>query len=359
MKRLSDHLRRTQHLPLLVTAAGLALLSAAGFVLLSALGGLLQSQQAAVSFRGESGLAFAQVSAFFPAGTDISETEVYAFRDALEEKLTGESLEAPENGSLYMDAYSAAATVTVESEKAQASVTARGVGGDFFHFHPLRLRAGRYLLRDDLMHDTVLLDEELAWMLFGGVELEGMTIRVNDTPYRVAGVVAREDDFASTRALAARGSEDGGLLFMAWDALNAAVGAPIDTYELVSANPIENFAYSALEEEFPDAVLQENSGRFGFLHILQVLGAFGTRAMQTAAVAYPDWENAARLVEDVMAAVLLLSLLCAVLPALLLLAAAVRLLRRAVRTARVRLPVLAEEYHTRRYHRRQTAERGG
>ncbi|MCD8001843.1 MAG: hypothetical protein LUE95_04575, partial [Oscillospiraceae bacterium] len=111
--------------------------------------------------------------------------------------------------------------------------------------------------------------------------------------------------------------------------------------------------------DYQVAVFQENSGRFGFLHILQVLGAFGTRAMQTAAVAYPDWENAARLVEDVMAAVLLLSLLCAVLPALLLLAAAVRLLRRAVRTARARLPVLAEEYHTRRYHRRQTAERGG
>ena len=117
-----------------------------------------------------------------------------------------QSLEAPENGSLYIDAYSTSATVTVSSDSSgsggSAQVEAVAVGGEFFYFHPLQLRSGAYISSDDLMDDLVVLMRRLAWRLFGGVELEGMTITLNGKPFVVAGVVSRENDFATKKLTA-------------------------------------------------------------------------------------------------------------------------------------------------------------
>ena len=54
------------------------------------------------------------------------------------------------------------------------------VGGQFFEFHPLRLLSGSYIAEGDLSPDRVLLDRELAWELFGGTELTGMSVEVKE-----------------------------------------------------------------------------------------------------------------------------------------------------------------------------------
>lgn len=267
-----------------------------------AVGNMLGAQQAAERFRGDSETRFAQVSAFFPVGAGKSLSDIYTFRQSVETALTGASLEAPENGSLWTDAYSAEAKITLTGSRGSASVTALGVGGDWFFFHPLRLLSGGYIRETDLMHDRVVLDEALAWKLFGGTDLAGMTVTIGDKPYIVAGVIARETDFASKKAY---GGEAG--LFMSYDVMNDVSPADISSYELCCADPISGFALDVAETGFPDAVVLQNTGRFSFGSAVGLLRHFGERSMDADGVIFPYWENAARYAEDYAALFLTLA----------------------------------------------------
>ena len=61
-------------------------------------------------------MRFAQIACFLPVGKGKEESDILSFRQTLDTKLMEQSLEAPENGSLYIDAYSTSATVTVSSD---------------------------------------------------------------------------------------------------------------------------------------------------------------------------------------------------------------------------------------------------
>ena len=374
-----------KRLRLIIVCVALSLVSLASFILFSRLGGMLYSQQAAERFRGESveekksifaelienslfakkdedtgtektaalntGV-YAQVSAFFPVGGYITEEQIYSFRSAMESRFVDVSLEAPKKGSLYKDAYCAAGTVTVSSEKASATVSAIGIGGDFFLFHPLYLRSGSYISGSDLVHDAIVVDEELAWRLFGGVDLAGMKVQIGGEPYIIAGVVSREDDFASKSAYTL-----GAGLYMAYDKLNAISETGISVYEIVSADPVDSFVKSQAEESFPGAVVVENSSRFSVPGIWRVIKDFGKRSMNTSGVIFPYWENAARYVEDILAVVLIIAVLTAVFPFVTIIVAAVKLIKSGVRKLKETVPELAERYSERRYERMEEKRR--
>jgi hypothetical protein len=288
------------------------------------------------------------VSVFFPVGKEMDEAGVYAFRGTLESKLNEASIEAPEDGSLYRDAYSVPGELSVSGPRGAATTPVLGVGGDYFLFHPLHLLSGGYINESDLMHDRVVLDEELAWKLFGGSDVAGLTVTIAEKPYLIAGVVRREEDFADQRAYT-----DGAGLFMAYDALNALSETGIGCYELVCASPVSGFAGDIAEEGFPNAVMVENSRRFKAGSIFGVIGDFGERSMNTAGVVYPYWENAARLLEDYLALLLLLSLLCGLFPAVCAGAALVIGLRRLSRRGRAAMPALRDRMEERAWKRRK------
>jgi hypothetical protein len=114
----------------------LTLLASVCLVIFSTLGQKLQSQQAAKRFTGDSGERFAQASAFFPVGKGTDEAGIYGFRETMEEKLSEASIEAPENGSLWADCYSAQGEVNVTGPRGSSNASVIGVGGDYFLFHP-------------------------------------------------------------------------------------------------------------------------------------------------------------------------------------------------------------------------------
>jgi len=277
---------------------------------------------AAERFRGESDTRFAQIAAFMPVGGGKSEEDILAFRETLENKFIEQALEAPENGSLYVDAYSGRSDVTITSDHGSAAVTAFGVGGDFFYFHPLMLRSGAYIAERDLMDDLVVLDEVLAWRLFGGTELAGLTVQIGGVPFVVSGVVAMEDDFASS---AAYGGE--GCLFVSFSAMKKLdEDAVIDCYEIVLPDPITGYGRSVVEETFDrqSCDVVENSSRYTIGSLLQVAKDFGHRSMRASGVIYPYWENALRLTEDYAALLLVLAVLFALAPAVSAVALAIR-----------------------------------
>lgn len=326
---------------LLILNIILILAAAASIVGVRIMANTLESLTAAERFRGGGETRFAQLACFLPVGEGKTEEDILTFRQSLEGKMVEQSLEAPEGGRLYIDAYCAAASVNVNSEGGAASVEAVGVGGDFFYFHPFQLRSGAYFDGEDLMDDLVVLDEELAWKLFGGTDLAGMTVYINEEPFVVAGVISREEDFASKKAY----SGDGGL-FMSFSAMSRLIEeVTISSYEVVMPDPISGYAKGVVKEIFPigkgDVV--ENSDRYGLPHLVtEVIGGFGQRSMRTNGVVYPYWENAVRLTEDYAALLLALAVVFGICPAGFALVFGILAVRRGYRYLKKTVPEKVE-----------------
>ena len=142
------------------------------------------------------------------------------------------------------------------------------------------------------MGDRVLLDNNLAWRLFGGTELAGMTITVNKIPFVIAGVVAREGDFASGKA---NSSET--LLFMSMETYSKFKDCPISVYEIVMPEVVKGYSKDLLNKHFSEAVFKTNTGRFSIPSLLHTIRNFDRLPMQTDSVTLPYWENAARCME--------------------------------------------------------------
>ena len=317
--------------------AALLLASAASLIGLGVVRRALVSVTAAERFRGGTDVRFAQIGCFLPVGQGKTEEDIFKFRQTLDSKLVEQSLEAPENGSLYLDAYCGMGTVTaVGNNGVSASVGAIGVGGDFFFFHPLVLRSGSYIQGGDLMDDLVVLDEETAWKLFGAVDLAGMPMTINGKDFVVSGVAAREDDFATKKAY---GGDSG--IFMSYSALSRLLeDTDISCYELVMPDPISGFAQNLVKENFSvgSGDIVENSSRYALGHLWQVIRDFGNRSMRTNGVIYPYWENAARLTEDYAAIFLFAALLTGFVPACCAVVLTVRTVIRTYRFLKKRVP---------------------
>ena len=304
----------------------LALLALGCFFAAWRLGLLLPSQQEAKRWKGEGEENFGQVSCYLPVDEKISLNQIYEFRYKILDQLHEAGYEANTDTRLFHDAWSTTGKVTAVSSLGHGDASVIAIGGGFFDFHPLHLLNGSYITESDLMQDRVLLDEELAWLLFGGTDLQGMQLKINGFPMVVAGVVEREQDPVSKRAYTA-----GMGLYMSYEAYaKMDETAGINCYELVMAEPVKDFTYSFVQEKFPigKGEIVENSRRFSFESLLRLVGRYGSRSMQTLGVVYPYWENAARAMEDWCSLLVLFGLIFGAMPMAALLVSAIRLLWR-------------------------------
>jgi len=367
---------------LLILNAAFLLLAAFFGAKLSQATHRLITQSAAEVWRGDSDMRFAQVSCFLPADQTKTESDIQSFHQTLDAEMVTASLTAPEGGSLYDDAWSGKATLSIDGQRGSVSVKTLGVGGDFFLFHPLVLRSGAYLSAKDFMQDRVVLDEELAWSLFGSYDVAGQTVTIGGRPYPVAGVVHRESDSATKKAY-----QDGPGMFMSYGALNAIQKTGIDCYEIVMPNVVSGFARQLVSEKFAgiasagdtsggttssagtgtgstagtgtgtaaaaavaqptastaQAVVVENSSRFSLGNLLKVQRNFGVRSMNENGILYPYWENAARLTEDYAALWLLLLSLSCICPIVCAVILIVRYVKKGVSYAQEVIPEKIEE----------------
>ena len=294
MKKAMDWLKKHK----LPVALNLVLIILAGCCLgfCAKMKDTLEYTKAAEKWAGNSGERFAYISCFMPETARTDQQSVYSFKSAMEQKLTENSMEAEEGRTLWTFAYCGNAALSVSADKGSATVEALGVGGDFFFFHPMLLRSGNYIAESDLMHDGVVIDKELAWKLFGAIEVNGMELEIAGRKFYVAGVVERDSDFASTEAY---GSDIG--LYMAYDVFNEITNEGINCYELVFPNPVTNFALNLVKDNFPggdSTVFVDEGSRYGVSSLWSVIKDFGKRSMRTDGVIFPYWENAARLTED-------------------------------------------------------------
>jgi len=291
----------------------------------------LHSQQAARAWAGQSGERFMQLSVFLPQSSSFDANSIRNTRASIDSELLTASLDSGRERTLYADAWMAYGEVSIVSSRGRpATASVIGVGGDFFLFHPMQLRHGNYLSPNDVMKDRVVVDEELAWRLFGATNISGMEVLINGSPFIIAGVVSREDDFATSKAYT---SGEG--LFMSFETLEAITdgNAKIVSYEIVMPDPVTNFAFNIIDKLFTEdgTHIIKNTSRFGFSNQLDAIASFGERSMKTDSTAFPYWENAARYAEDWLALLLVISFIMMICPTVFAVIYTVKLVRFGVR----------------------------
>lgn len=267
----------------------------------------------------------AQISCFFSQNGNFSQDSVMSFEHGLDSALIEASIvndSENEGARLWADAYSATGTITLSSNNGTVSVNAVGVGGDFFQFHPLKLVSGSYFSGNDVMKDYCLIDEEIAWQLFGSNDVAGQYITIKGIPHIITGVI--ED---TGRLEDAAGLSDS-VAYVSYETLSAYGQAnKIGSYEIVMPNPVESYALNYVKENIgvqeTELEVLENTSRYSLLSLIKVIGGFGTRSMNGKAIIYPYWENIARGYEDILALLLLLEAVFLLYPIVLVIIAVV------------------------------------
>lgn len=254
----------------------------------------------------------AQVSCFYSEEAYLTEDNILEMRYLLEKELQEQAIvPKTETARLFIDAYSAEGTITIQSAKKSIEANAIGIGGEFFMFHPVELVSGMYFSGNDIMQDAVLLDEEAAWQLFGSNDIAGQTVLIGGTPYRVAGVYQREQGDLETMA----GSKDT-TVYVSYSTLSTYDYSPITAYEIVLPNPVEGFALELMTKHCMSSESErkiiENSARFSYVSLYHVWKERASRSMKTDSIALPFWENLARVKEEQMMEVALWQVVMAV-----------------------------------------------
>lgn len=263
----------------------------------------------------------AQISCFFSEKLQMSKFQILSLEHSLDDALQEASITSDENNPdarLWSDAYSAMGNLSVSTDRATLNLKAMGVGGDFFQFHPQELRYGNYFSSRDVNTDYVVIDEETAWQLFGGINVAGMNVNVNGIPHVIAGVIKRPQ--GKTEKAAGLNET---IIYVSMETLEQCMGnVTIFHYEIVMPNPIKDFAMNMLKEKFAvdenGAEFVENTGRFSILASLKLLKQFGTRSMILKGVVYPYWENLARGCEDLLALITTFMVIFFAVPTLLI-----------------------------------------
>ena len=235
-------------------------------------------------------IPYHQITAFSNA---MSREEIANLRNQIAIGLNAASYtEESVSGRLWVDSYASFATDTVSRRdqinvKSLNNVEIVGAGGDFFLFHPLTLIGGCYFTQDDVMHDRVLIDKELAWHLFGAYDVAGKQIQIREQSFTVAGVYDAGKDKDLSYAKSGHS-----YLYMDDVAFQKLYpDTPVRCYEVVLPNAVKNFARNLVKDHVSEEmVVIDNSERFSVLRLLKKYKSLKKSLMHTDTVTYPYWE---------------------------------------------------------------------
>lgn len=261
--------------------------------------------------------SYAQVSVFTDSAAALNIDGIFTARVNINKKLVENSLvPEKENTRLWADAFSSPQSkASVYSEHGSSDANMIVTGGDFFLFHPLELVSGYYYSDDDLMHDRVLIDEVLAWQLYGSSDIAGKPVVIDGKYFYISGVFRQSDnsDVKKTYGTSPR-------MFMHYGGyeLLGKGEASFTCYEACLPSPVTGLGTKIITETLsPDennSRVVENSSRYSLKKRFGILTDFGMRSVVDSAVVYPYWENAARITEDKSALLLVMQLIGLAMP---------------------------------------------
>lgn len=288
----------------------------------------LQDQQT-VSRWSDGSLPYAQVSFYFEDSAAMNIDNVFMTRKNTDKKLIENSLSSEkENARLWIDSFSTAQKkITVTARNANSEAELIATGGDFFLFHPQDLLCGSYYSDDDLMQDRVVIDDVLAWRLYGSSDIEGQPVIIDGKYYFVAGVFRQSDNSDIKKVYGEKPR-----IFMSYQGYELLGEYPrFVCYEACIPSPVTGagtqMVTEALSVDEESCRIVENSSRYDLKKRLSILRSFGMRSVVDTPVVYPYWENAARITEDKSALLLVMQLLGVSVPVVTVTYLAAKLIR--------------------------------
>lgn len=262
-------------------------------------------------------IKYSQVSVFYPEGAEKTDSSIVPMLEKhLDSSLTKNFKPESRDARIWNDAYSSVSSC-VSAQKniyvnETANVSVTGVGGHFFDFHPLELVDGNYLYDSALRKNQAVLDEDAAWALYSSCEVTGMTFLINGSEFVVQGVVRKEKG-KNVSAVYPKNPA----VYICYDMLSELqLDDTLNCYEVTMPSEVKGYAENLVmnyygvdvmsqpEEEFAEAKenmvceIVNNTDRYSFVNIIKKLFSFRYSSVVKRPIAYPYWENAARVTEN-------------------------------------------------------------
>jgi hypothetical protein len=262
----------------------------------------MKSQQTAEEWAAQGDTRFSQVSCFTSESSALTKDMLTKASYQIDEKLKQASINPyiseDSHQRIWTYAYSKSAKLTVKNENKSTEANAVVAGGDFFVFHPVKMLSGYYFSPDDLMQDRIVIDEDLAWQMFGSKNVVGMTLQIKDRTFLVAGVSSKPSDNISKLTY---GKEP--KVYISYDAYADIFpdNNSITCFEACIPNPVDSFAKDTVKSTIgldeSKIKLVENTNRYSFINMIKFIKSFAKRYIDDSEIYYPFWENSARVAE--------------------------------------------------------------
>lgn len=276
----------------------------------------LPDQQTAARWSADE--PYSLVSVYAESSNPMTLNDIFTARVNVEKKLVENSIPVKkENARVWADAFSSAqelitADAGVSTSEAELIVT----GGDFSLFHPMDFIYGSFYTEDAVMQDNVVIDEILAWRLYGSSNIVGKPVLIKGKYYFVSGVFRQSENKNMEKVYG-----DKPRIFMSYrgyDIISPDRAADFICYEACLPNAVSGFGKKILTEalglEDNTDRAMENSARYSLKSRFGIIRDFGMRSVVDSPVYYQYWENAARITDDKAALLLVMQALGLVLP---------------------------------------------
>ena len=306
---MNDKVNRKQ-----LAASGIAaIVFAVSVVLLGIFEGIVAGMSGSLDFLdagkrwSADGERFAVLTLYTEESAALSADQVETWLRAIDTKLLESSVTPKENARSWAYTYAAEETMTVTGTRDKASAEVIAAGGDFFVFHPQELVCGSFFLNDASNPDGVVIDEDLAWKIFGAVNIVGMELTIDGIPFTVTGVSRRASDsgiYDYTYGERPR-------MYMSYAGYVKVRGdkAHITMLETALPNAVKGFAQNifrgsvTVNEE--TMAVQEATERFSLANRYSNMKILKYSWIRENKIEYPYWENEAK-VADYRCAVLMI-----------------------------------------------------
>ncbi len=321
----------------------------------------LPDQQTASRWSDEK--AYSLVSVYADISKPMTLNDIFTARVNVEKKLVENSIAAEkENSRVWADAFSSVQElITVDAGSSSSEAHLIVTGGDFALFHPMDFIFGSFYSEDMIMQDCVVIDEILAWRLYGSSNIVGKPVMINGKYYFVSGVFRRSEDKNVERVYGEKPR-----IFMSYsgyDLISPDKEADFICYEACLPNAVSGFGKKILTEAMSledntDRVM-ENSQRYSLKSRFDIIRNFGMRSVADSPVFYQYWENAARITDDKAALLLVMQVLGLAAPLCTVVYYLCKLVRNRKKLAQKAKDALKDVLHkinTRRRSKRKTSE---
>lgn len=286
---------------------------------------LRYDQQAADRWAGDE-TEYAEVSLFTADDDSLSSSDIKELESAIYKKLREDAdMDTSSQNRMWIDAYSGHLLDEVRKDSTSIKVNVYTVGGDFFQVHPIPLKSGSYIDMESSDFNQIVLDENVAWNLFGSSDIVGMKVWIGESVFTITGVIEvseQKNDIqaygeydavyvpiqAYSKTLTSKEDEK--------DSVDASKLISITCYEVVMPNTVKNYALNTLTEaadiqvktdeekkvartslNFGTREVVDNTNRFTIPSLVKRNKERKYIDMRTNAIIYPYWENEARFEE--------------------------------------------------------------